>query len=179
MPHIDLLELPYFQGISLDSLVSLVDRMAPCQFKPSETIFEESVAPIPSLYIITHGNVALSKKNALHVPRPLAEVTAPTLIGEIELFCQIPAVMSATAVTRVSAFKLSRPTLDILFREKHPAALMFTFNVARVACHRLAIADEMLASVLEGEDLVKMRRTVFSRMNTENQWSTTTGVFKR
>jgi len=33
MPHIDLLELPYFDGISAADLVSLVDTLEPRQFK--------------------------------------------------------------------------------------------------------------------------------------------------
>ncbi len=179
MPHVDLLELPYFDGISMDDLVDLVDSMAPQEFAPGATIAAEGDAP-PPLFIATHGRVEISKRGPDNAPRPLAELDSPTLFGEIELFCQCPAVATVRALTRVSAFSLTRSKFDKLFAEHHPAIMRFTFNVARVGCARLAIADEMLAQVLHGEDLVELRRAVFSNLALRVGWSPrTTGQFKR
>jgi len=179
MPHVDLLELPYFEGISIDALVSLVDLMEPEQFERDAVIFAEG-APTPTpLYIATSGRVLVSKRGPRGSERCLAEFDSPTLFGEIELFCQIPPVATARALTRVSTFKLNRPTFDKLFAAHHAALLRFTYNVARVACHRLAIADEIMARSLGDEDLVKIRRAVFSRLNAEEGWPEKTGAFKR
>jgi hypothetical protein len=84
-----------------------------------------------------------------------------------------------TALTPVSTFRLPRTTFDTLLAEGHPALMSFSFNVARVACHRLAIADELLASLQGGEDLVKMRHALFNRMLSDQSWTRTTGVFKK
>ena len=121
------------------------------------------------------------KKSDLNSRRNLADLMAPTLFGEIELFCQIRPVCSARAVTRVSAFKLDRPTFDKLFKTNNQALMKFNFNVARVACHRLAIADEMLARVLTDEDLCELRRNVWTRMGDDgsSEWRRTTGLFRR
>jgi hypothetical protein len=55
----------------------------------------------------------------------------------------------------------------------------FTHNVARVACHRLAIADDMLTRVLADEDLCTLRRSVWANMADDQISVTSTGVFKR
>lgn len=179
MPHVDLLELPYFEGISMDALVSLVDLMEPRQFAKGEVIMTEGERVPPSLYIATSGRVLITKRGERSHERPLAELDAPTLFGEIELFCQIPSVASARAITPIAAFTLGRDVFDRLFTAHHPAIMRFTFNVAKVACHRLAIADEMMTRILGDEDLVTMRRAVFSSMNDSNEWTSQTGAFKR
>ncbi len=178
MPHVDLLELPYFEGISMDALVSLVDMMAPRSFDVGAAILREGDSPAP-LYIATTGKVAITKRGPGGSERRFAELDSPTLFGEIELFCQIPSVASVVAMTRVSAFALTRETYDRLFASGHPALMRFTFNVARVACHRLAITDEMLARGETGEDLVNIRKAVYSAMSTNKSWPSTTGAFKR
>ena len=178
MPHVDLLELPYFEGIPIDSVVALVDVMEPKFFPPGALIVQEGDRSPQPLYIATTGRVAISKNTTVPgAERNLAELDSPTLFGEIELFCQIPPVATARAITPVNSFMLTRPTFDRLFAAQHGPLLQFTFNVARVACHRLAIADEMLTHVLSGEDLVKLRRAVFARMG--SSWSRTTGTFKK
>ena len=178
MPHVDLLELPYFEGISIDALVSLVDLMAPMTVAPGEVILREGDAA-STLYIATSGKVAITKRSPQGEERRFAELDSPTLFGEIELFCEIPAVATCTAMSRVSAFGLTRETYDRLFNAGHPAIMRFTFNVARVACHRLAITDEMMARASDSQDLVDIRKTVFTSMTSTRDWPSTTGAFKR
>jgi len=179
MPHVDLLELPYFEGISIDALVSLVDLMQPRTFASGDVILREGEeAPLP-LYIATSGKVAITKRSPQGEERRFAELDSPTLFGEIELFCEIPAVATVSAMTQVSAFGLTRETFDRLFHAGHPALMRFTFNVARVACHRLAISDEMMARAATSQDLVNIRKTVFTSMTGARQWPSTTGAFKR
>ncbi len=179
MPHIDLLELPYFEGISIDALVALVDLMEPRRFSSGQIIVGEGGRGPTPLYIATSGRVLISKIAPEGRQRPLAELDSPTLFGEIELFCQIAPVATATALTDVSAFALTRETYDRLFAAHHQALLRFTHNVARVACHRLAVADEIMTRVLDGEDLVSMRRAVFASMNDDGAWQHQTGQFKK
>jgi CRP-like cAMP-binding protein len=179
MPHVDLLELPYFEGISIDALVSLVDLMAPRSFQAGTAILREGEDTPAALYIATTGRVAITKRGQNGGERRFAELDAPTLFGEIELFCQIPPVASAVAMTPVSAFALTREAYDRLFASGHPALMRFTFNVARVACHRLAITDEMMAQAASSEDLVNIRKAVYTAMSGSKAWPSTTGAFKR
>jgi CRP-like cAMP-binding protein len=176
---VDLLELPYFDGISMDGLVSLVDLMRPALYEPGTMVVRQGDTGPQPLYIATAGKLLITKRAPDGQDRALAELESPTLFGEIELFCQIPPVCTARAATRVEAYALSRQTFDQLFESRNPALLRFTFNVARVACHRLAIADELLAQVLSDEDLIKMRRTVWDRMAADADLMRTTGAFKR
>jgi len=179
MPHVDLLELPYFEGISMDALVSLVDLMAPNTFPAGSVIVREGDDSPSVLYIATSGKVAITKRTPQGHERRFAELDSPTLFGEIELFCQIPVVATATALTTVAAFGLTRTTYDQLFQAGHPAIMRFTFNVARVACHRLAIADEMMARAESSQDLAEVRKTVFTTMTSNKSWPSTTGAFPR
>jgi CRP-like cAMP-binding protein len=179
MPHVDLLELPYFEGISIDALVSLVELMQPERFEQDAIIFSEGQPVPPPLYIATQGRVGITKRGPQRVERCLAEFDSPTLFGEVELFCQIPPVATARALTPLSAFKLTRDTFEHLFAAHHAALLRFTYNVARVACHRLAVADEIMTRTLDEDDLVKARRAVFATMADEANWPEITGAFKR
>ena len=115
MPHIDLLELPYFEGISMEGLVALVDLMRPHQFPEGHVIVQEGERGAQPLYIATSGKIMITKIAPGGHQRNLADLESPTLFGEIELFCQIPPVCSARALTNVSAFSLDRPTFDSLF----------------------------------------------------------------
>ncbi|MDP7039682.1 MAG: cyclic nucleotide-binding domain-containing protein [Myxococcota bacterium] len=178
MPHVDLLDLPYFEGLSLDDLVTLVDLLEPRQFSPGTIILaERSIEPGP-LYIATAGSVRITKKNPKGLDIPLAELKSPTLFGEIELFCEMPPVATVTATTEVAAFVLDRRTFDKLLGDKHPALLRFTYNMAKVACHRLAICDDIMARSLGHEDLIALRRQIFSSMAPKDKWAQTTGMFK-
>ena len=178
MPHIDLLELPYFQGISIDSLVGLIDVLHPTQFKPGTTIIRQNQSSPPPLYIITRGQVTIVKQLRQGEERTLAQLNAPTLVGEIELFCQLPPISNVRAVNKVSAFELNRSTFNELFQKRNSAIIQFTFNAARVACHRLALADEMLARSKNEKDLVQLRDSIFSKMSREQDLSETTGAFR-
>jgi CRP-like cAMP-binding protein len=178
MAHVDLLELPYFEGISIDELVSLVDLMEPRQFAPGAELMHEGDPTPPPLFIATAGRVLICKRVGA-TERNLAEFESPTLFGEIELFCQIPPVSTVRALTPMSCFALTRETFSRLFGAHNAALMCFVFNVARVACHRLAIADEMMARLLTGEDLVKMRRAVFAAMSADRDWPEKTGFFRR
>ena len=55
MPHVDLLEQPYFEGISLDDMVSLVDMMTPAQYEAGTYIVTEGEPPPTPLYIAVTG----------------------------------------------------------------------------------------------------------------------------
>ena len=55
MPHIDLLELPYFYGIELDELVELIDQMTPRRVKAGEWLAR--VGEPVFLNIATHGKI--------------------------------------------------------------------------------------------------------------------------
>lgn len=177
MPHVDLLELPYFDGIDIDTLISLVDRMNPIRFPPGHTLFHEDQGNIGALYIVTRGQVELTKR-APDGPMRLAALNAPTLLGEVELFTQVPAVATVTTLTDIDSFALSRQAFETLMAEHHPAMLRFTYNVARVACHRLAVADTMLARKLGAVDLAELRRQIFGT-NDDLRAATTTGSFFR
>ncbi len=177
MPHVDLLELPYFDGIDIDTLISLVDRMNPVRFPPGHTLFHEDQTNLSALYIVTRGQLELLKR-APDGPMRLAALHAPTLLGEVELFTQVPAVATVRTLTEIDSFALSREAFETLMDEHHPAMLRFTYNVARVACHRLAVADTMLARKLGAVDLAELRRQIFGT-NDDLRSATTTGSFFR
>ena len=178
MPHIDLLELPYFQGISIESLVSLIDILEPVQFEAGVEVITQGPLTPPPLYIVTRGSVGIRKTTPDGGQRTLAELTAPTLFGEIELFCQLCPVASVQTLSPVEAFVLNRSTYNKLFRSQNQAVMQFTFNVARVACHRLAMAHEMLAQHVGDHDLAQLRHSVSAKMSEEQNLMTTTGAFR-
>lgn len=151
MPHIDLLELPYFEGIDIGDLVSLIDAMKPRQFAAGQHLIVEGDAVFPPLYIVTKGLVDITQKNPdtpSGSPCLLAQHAGPTLVGEVELFLARSPVNSVQAITQVSTFVLERDVFAALRAAKHPALLPFLFHVAQVACDRLVHSDGMVVRAL-------------------------------
>lgn len=153
MPHIDLLELPYFEGIDIGDLVSLIDAMQPRQFATGEHLIAEgNTQPVP-LFIITKGMVDVTQidpRDKKGPPCLLAQHTGPTLVGEVELFLACPPVSSVTAITQVSTFVLEPAVLAALRANRHPGLPSFLFHVAQVACTRLVHSDHMMVRALSG-----------------------------
>jgi len=155
MPHIDLLELPYFTGIDIGDLVSLIDAMKPRQFAAGECLIVEGAAQYPPLYIITKGLIDITQINPEAPKGPpclLAQHEGPTLIGEVELFLARSPISTVRAITQVSTFVLERDVFAALREQKHPALLPFLFHVAQVACARLVHSDQMVVRALGGHD---------------------------
>lgn len=151
MPHIDLLELPYFEGIDIGDLVSLIDAMKPRQFAAGQHLIVEGDEAYPPLYIITKGLVDITQKNPdvpSGAPCLLAQHAGPTVVGEVEMFLARRPVSSVQAITQVSTFVLERDVLTALRAAKHPALLPFLFHVAQVACDRLVNSDKMVVQAL-------------------------------
>jgi CRP-like cAMP-binding protein len=144
MPHIDLLELPYFADIDIGDMVSLIDAMIPRQFVAGQALMTEGdPAPTP-LYILLKGEVAITTsrdgpKGA--EPWLVATQQGPTIIGEVELFLAQPATRTVTATTAASTFVLEPATFKRLYAERHPALMPFLYHVAQVACARLVDSD--------------------------------------
>ena len=122
MPHIDLLELPYFYGIELDELVELIDQMTPRRVKAGEWLVRTG-EPI-FLNIATRGRIGIHRRSDDQGRAPIVyERKAPTLFGEIELFCGVTSIADVQALTDVEAFELTRATFEELFAQRHPAML--------------------------------------------------------
>lgn len=155
MPHIDLLELPYFEGIDIGDLVSLIDAMQPRQFATGQHLITEGdPGPVP-LFIVTKGMIDVTQKDARVPDAPpclLAQHAGPTLVGEVELFLARPPVSSVRAITQVSTFVLEPQVFSALRAARHPALMPFLFHVAQVACTRLVNSDHMMVRALGGHE---------------------------
>jgi CRP-like cAMP-binding protein len=148
MPHIDLLEMPYFEGIDIGDLVSLIDAMVPRQFAAGEHIITQGDAQVPPLYIVTKGLIDIVQQSPGGAPCLLAQHQGPTLIGEVELFLARSPSNTVKAITQVSAFVLEREVFAALRAKNHPALGPFLFHVAQVACDRLVHSDHMVVQAL-------------------------------
>jgi CRP-like cAMP-binding protein len=178
MPHIDLLELPYFYGIELDELVELIDQMTPRRVKAGDWLVR--VGQPVFLNIATHGKIGIHR-HADDPTRPaiIYERKAPTLFGEIELFCGVTSIADVQAITDVEAFELTRDTFSDLFAKRHPAMTQFVFNVAKVASHRLMISDAMLLKLDDGKtNLSDLRQHTIAQLRREKGGGELTGTFK-
>jgi CRP-like cAMP-binding protein len=144
MPHIDLLELPYFADIDIGDMVSLIDAMLPRQFSAGQALMTEGDTAPPPLYILLKGEVAVTSRqdgSPQAEPWLVATQQGPTIIGEVELFLAQPATRTVTATTAASTFVLEPATFKKLYAERHPALMPFLYHVAQVACGRLVHSD--------------------------------------
>ena len=177
MPHIDLLELPYFYGIELDELVELIDQMTPRRVRAGEWLVKTG-EPV-FLNIATHGRIGIHRHSEGDGRSPIVyERKAPTLFGEIELFCGVTSIADVQAITDVEAFELTRTTFEELFAQRHPAMTQFVFNVAKVASHRLMISDAMLLKLDDGKTtLPDLRQHTIAQLKRDKGGGELTGTF--
>ena len=173
MPHIDLLELPYFYGIELDELVELIDHMTPRRVKAGDC-WSESANRSSS----TSRPMENRYSSLFRGPNPPDHLCAKPTLSEKSSFCGVTSIADVKAITDVEAFELTRETFSALC-QRHPAMTQFVFNVAKVASHRLMISDAMLLKLDDGKtNLSDLRQHTIAQLRREKRRGDLTGTFK-
>ena len=123
MPHIDLLQLPWFASIPLGDVVSLIDAMAPQQFFANEVVVMAGDVPA-QLVVATAGEATLGAS-----PADAKRVVAPCAFPVAAFFARTPAPEQIAAHSKLSVFLLAHERFESLLAQRHPAIAPFLRNL--------------------------------------------------
>ncbi|MBS0622669.1 MAG: cyclic nucleotide-binding domain-containing protein [Verrucomicrobia bacterium] len=124
--------VPFFQGLLLEELLRLDERMTQEQYKAGDTIFHEG-DPGTRFYIVYEGKVELTRGG-----RFLSHVEVGGLFGEMTMFEEQPRSATAKAIAPSVFLSLDKSNFNTLVVQ-HPAILL---QICKELARRLREMDE-------------------------------------
>lgn len=118
-------------------------------FGPGEVLIEEGARP-SSLFILTSGQVEVSKFIPGHTGKPLAVLDASneeTVLGERALLSDNEASATVRTLGQVEAVKIPRELFASMIAEGRPAAYKLAYRIASILAERMARNDETIVKI--------------------------------
>ena len=106
-------EIPIFGQITALEFVVLALQIEPTPLKPGQALIKQGSTD-KSVYLLSHGNVQVKKRQSSGEDILLTEVRAPALLGEMSLMTGVPRRASVEAVSHSMAWKLDTNMLQRL-----------------------------------------------------------------
>ncbi|MBN1983843.1 MAG: cyclic nucleotide-binding domain-containing protein [Chitinivibrionales bacterium] len=139
-------ELPAFEGLTENELITIERNLHHRQYRPAEPVFCEGV-PGAGLYIVKEGEVSIRKKLDDTKELELALITSRHFFGEMALIDEMPRSASAIAKTATTLLAFSQPDLENIKERNPKLALKIMSNIARLLCQRLVKSNENIENL--------------------------------
>jgi CRP/FNR family transcriptional regulator, cyclic AMP receptor protein len=140
-------DVPFFRHLDDEEREELEELLEPASFKGGETIFDEG-GPEERLYVITSGTVEVHKGVLPGRRQHLANIEAPTVVGEMGLLTEPRAAASVEAITPIEAHSIDRDRFLEMLDEDSPAACKVVYEIGRTLANRMARTDETIADII-------------------------------
>jgi CRP-like cAMP-binding protein len=144
-PRLD--EIPLFKRLDPDERAELEELLEPFYFDAGEAIFEEG-GPEGHLFVLTAGEVEVHKNVLPNRTQTLAEMSAPTVVGEMGLLTEPKAAASVVAKTSVEAYGVRREDFLRMLDENSIAACKVVYEIGKTLAERMAKTDDSVAEIL-------------------------------
>lgn len=144
-PRLD--EIPLFKRLDPDERAELEELLEPFYFDAGEAIFEEN-GPEGHFFVLTVGTVEVHKKVLPRRSQTLAEMSAPTVVGEMGLLTDPKAAASVVAKTSVEAYGIKREDFLRMLDENSIAACKVVYEIGKTLAERMARTDDSVAEIL-------------------------------
>ena len=131
------------RGLSSAQIQKLTSRLQELRLEPGEALLVEA-AESRGLFLIKEGTVRVSKCG-----NEIATLTAPTVLGELELISHSVSNAQVDATTNVLAYLLPRDGFDALIDEGDAVVSKMMRNIARVVIMRLTETNDRLVSLMD------------------------------
>lgn len=157
----DLRNVPAFAGLNDTQLENFKAAMRPAEVSAGSTVFEKGRAA-SDMYFFGEGKLRVTVEG-----QTLAEITAPCVVGELELLAGGDPVATVTAVDTCKGFAIAYVDLRQRLGDGDPAALKVAYNISRVMARRLTAMDQKVVDMLGGKwetakkDLQDLRAKLF------------------
>lgn len=140
-------EIPIFQNLNRDQIDELSTWLTRREIESGKTLFNER-DPSDGLYVLARGDVEVLKQTAGGA-LVIAELEAPTVIGEMGLLIEETRSAAVRTQSRIVAGFLPVELFERMLAERNITALLIALNLGRIACQRLRVTTERLASLSE------------------------------
>lgn len=144
----DLRQIALFADVPQKHLEVLLKNLRPLHMEEGQAMIQEGEITRAPLFIITDGNVEVSRKDAEGVSRTLAIIEPPTVIGEVEFLGDIESTASVTTHDDIAGYLLPRERFLALLEAEEPAAFHLALAIGRVVSERLVETNKMLSKAL-------------------------------
>lgn len=109
---------------------------------PGGVLLEEGKA-VPGLYVLEAGRVTVQKRDMGGDEQVITTLTAPALVGELEVLTGDLCAATVKAAEPVRARLLPYPAFDRLLSHGDAGAVQLLRNLARSLGHKLLATDEV------------------------------------
>jgi len=141
-----LVPVPMLVGLDSTEVEEIAAQMTAQNIKAGQTIIREKDAPGHPVYVLLAGVVDVVKQGVDRRAHIIANLSAPSVFGEIEMLARRPAIASVVAATDVTLALLHRGAFDELVAAGRPAVMKIIRNLAQTLSYRLAATDERLTA---------------------------------
>lgn len=131
------------RGLSSAQIQKLTSRLQELRLEPGETLLVEG-AEARGLFLVKEGTVRVSKEG-----KEIVSLTAPTVLGELELISHDVSSARVEASTNVLAYLLPRDAFDSLIDDGDAVVSKMMRNIARVVIKRLRETNDRLVSLMD------------------------------
>ena len=166
----DIKSNPVFSTLNATQVNNFVAASSPKSFGAGDEIITRGNIG-ENVYFLLEGELSVRLPGNRH-SQELAHLTAPAVVGEMEMLTRQPRSATVVALTPVSVLAMPIDVLQARIDDGDAAALKVVGNIARVVANRLSTLVEKMHE-LEGAvseerslDLKKFRTKLFS------DWST-------
>ncbi len=104
--HVPTPDIPILGDLSKELLVLLLHKMQPIPLQPHETFIKEGDEE-KACYLVTHGQIQVTRQQSDGSTIELATLNAPVLTGEIALLTALSRRASVSALTPALAWRIS------------------------------------------------------------------------
>ena len=140
---------PLTFGLKAEQLKHFGSLLEPVELAVGDEILGEGI-PAKGLFLFRSGHLRVSQKGEKGGPaaRALAELEAPTVVGELELLSGSPGAATVVATTAASGALFSADAFARLVDAADPVVTKLLRNIARVLAQRLLATNKRVGTLL-------------------------------
>jgi len=138
-----LAQCDFFARMEPATLEALAPQVSVEERKAGETVFEEG-SPGDRLYVIERGRLEVVKGEITGTQRPLAELRAGHVVGEMAVMDLRPRSATVRAISDATLLVITRQALLQLMEENPVAAAEVLVGVAHALSERLRLCSPHL-----------------------------------
>ncbi|MEM6730975.1 MAG: cyclic nucleotide-binding domain-containing protein [Myxococcota bacterium] len=131
------------RGLSSAQIQMLTSRLTELRLNAGDALLVEG-AESRGLFLVKEGTVRVTKAG-----QELVTLTAPTVLGELELISHDVSSAQVEATDEVIAYLLPRDAFDSMIDSGDPVVSKMMRNIARVVIKRLTETNTRLVSLMD------------------------------